>query len=409
VGVRSGSLESLRELNRLRVVETLRERGTASRADIARHTGLSRSTVSSLVADLQAHGLVIEHPDSETLPSMPTGRPPTLLSLDRSLGAVLGIDFGHDRVFAAVSDLSRTILAETVRDADVDNRAEEALDLGADLVADLLEEVGLHRSDVIGVGVALSGPIDHQRGAVHDTAILPGWAGLEVAAEMSRRLDGLPVHLDNDANLGALAEVTLGAGREARNALYVMISSGIGAGLIIDGRPYRGNRGMAGEIGHVLVDETGPICRCGNRGCLETYVSGPALAELLRSSRGGDLTVTEIVRLAHQGDAGCSRAIADAGRVLGRVVAAICNIFNPEMVVVGGDLGEAGDLLLDPMREAVGRYAIAPAAADAKVVAGELGERAQVLGALALAILQSEHLAAHIAPPALSIQGGGRR
>jgi predicted NBD/HSP70 family sugar kinase/biotin operon repressor len=409
VGVRSGSLESLRELNRLRVVETLRERGTASRADIARHTGLSRSTVSSLVADLQAHGLVIEHPDSETLPSMPTGRPPTLLSLDRSLGAVLGIDFGHDRVFAAVSDLSRTILAETVRDADVDNRAEEALDLGADLVADLLEEVGLHRSDVIGVGVALSGPIDHQRGAVHDTAILPGWAGLEVAAEMSRRLDGLPVHLDNDANLGALAEVTLGAGREARNALYVMISSGIGAGLIIDGRPYRGNRGMAGEIGHVLVDETGPICRCGNRGCLETYVSGPALAELLRSSRGGDLTVTEIVRLAHQGDAGCSRAIADAGRVLGRVVAAICNIFNPEMVVVGGDLGEAGDLLLDPMREAVGRYAIAPAAADAKVVAGELGERAQVLGALALAILQSEHLAAHIAPPALSIQGGGSR
>jgi predicted NBD/HSP70 family sugar kinase len=409
VGVRSGSLESLRELNRLRVVETLRERGTASRAEIARRTGLSRSTVSSLVADLQAHGLVVDHPDSETLPSMPTGRPPTLLALDRSIGAVLGIDFGHDRVLAAVSDLSRTILAETMRDVDVDNRAEDALDLGAEMVEDLLEEVGLDRADVIGVGVALSGPIDHQRGAAHETAILPGWAGLEVAAEMSQRLGGLPVHLDNDANLGALAEVTLGAGREARNALYVMISSGIGAGLIIDGRPYRGNRGMAGEIGHVLVDETGPICRCGNRGCLETYVSGPALAELLRRSRGGDLTVNEIVRLAHKGDAGCSRAIADAGRVLGRVVAGICNIFNPEMVVVGGDLGEAGDLLLDPMREAVGRYAIAPAAADAKVVAGELGERAQVLGALALAILQSEHLAAHIAPPALSIQGGGSR
>ena len=343
---------------------------------------------------------MVDHPDGEILTSMPTGRPPTLLALDRSVGAVLGIDFGHDRILAAVSDLSRTILAETVRDLDVDNNAKGALDLGAELVEDLLEEVGLDRADVIGLGIALSGPIDHQRGAVHDTSILPGWAGLEVAAEMSRRLDGLPVHLDNDANLGALAEVTLGAGREARNALYVMISSGIGAGLIIDGRPYRGRRGMAGEIGHVLVDETGPICRCGNRGCLETYVSGPALAELLRSTRGGDLTVSEIVRLAHQGDAGCSRAIADAGRVLGRVVAAICNIFNPEMVVVGGDLGEAGDLLLDPMREAVDRYAIAPAAADAKVVAGELGERAQVLGALALAILQSEHLAAHIAPPA---------
>ena len=186
-----------------------------------------------------------------------------------------------------------------------------------------------------------------------------------------------------------------------------MVSSGIGAGLIVDGRPYRGGGGMAGEIGHVLVDETGPICRCGNRGCLETYVSGPALTDLLRRSRGEELSVADIIRLAHAGDAGCQRAIADAGRVLGRVVAAICNVFNPDTVVVGGDLGEAGDVLLDPMREAVSRYAIAPAAEDARIVAGVLGERAQVLGALALALLQSEHLAARLAPHPLSIQRGG--
>ena len=409
MSARSGSLESLRELNRLRVVETLRERGTASRAEIARRTGLSRSTVSSLVADLQANGLVVEHAVLDAPATLPTGRPPTLLSLDRSAGAVIGIDFGHDRVHAAVSDLSRTILAETVRPLDVDHRAGEALDLAAELADALLAEAGLDRADVIGIGVALSGPIDHARGAVHATSILPGWAGVEVVSEISGRIGGLPVQLDNDANLGALAEVTLGAGREARNALYVMISSGIGAGLIIDGRPYRGRSGMAGEIGHVLVDETGPICRCGNRGCLETFVSGPALADLLRSSRGEQLDVVDIVRLARGGDAGASRVIADAGRVLGRVVAAVCNVFNPEMVVVGGDLSESGDLLLDPMREAVSRYAIAPAAADAKLVAGELGERAQVLGALALAILQSEHLAAHIVPPALSNQGGGAR
>ncbi|MDP9294570.1 MAG: winged helix-turn-helix domain-containing protein, partial [Actinomycetota bacterium] len=150
MSARSGSLESLRELNRLRVVETLRERGTASRAEIARHTGLSRSTVSSLVADLQAHGLVVDHLDGESLPSMPTGRPPTLLALDRSAGAALGIDFGHDRIHAAVSDLSRTILAESVREQDVDNCAVEALDLAAVMVEDLLDEVGLARGDVIG-------------------------------------------------------------------------------------------------------------------------------------------------------------------------------------------------------------------------------------------------------------------
>jgi predicted NBD/HSP70 family sugar kinase len=390
--VRTGSLESLRELNRLRVVETLRERGTASRAEIARVTGLSRSTVSSLVSDLQAHGLIVEHSDPDAPASMATGRPPTLLSLDRSAGAVVGIDFGHDRIHAAVSDLSRTVLAEAVRPEDVDHDAEDALDTAAELVEDLLAETGLDHSDVIGVGMALSGPIDHDRGAVRPTAILPGWEGLEVAAEMSRRLGDLPVHLDNDANLGALAEV---------------ISSGIGAGLIVDGRPYRGGGGMAGEIGHVLVDETGPICRCGNRGCLETFISGPALTDLLRRSRGEVLSVHDIVRLAHGGDTGCQRAIADAGRVLGRVVAAVCNVFNPDTVVVGGDLGEAGDVLLDPMREAVGRYAVAPAAEDARIVAGVLGERAQVLGALALALLQSEHLAARLAPHPLSIQRGG--
>jgi predicted NBD/HSP70 family sugar kinase len=405
--VRTGSLESLRELNRLRVVETLRERGTASRAEIARVTGLSRSTVSSLVSDLQAHGLIVEHSDPDAPASMATGRPPTLLSLDRSAGAVVGIDFGHDRIHAAVSDLSRTVLAEAVRAEDVDHDAEGALDTAAELVEELLDETGLASSDVIGIGMALSGPIDHDRGAVRPTAILPGWEGLAVAAEMSRRLGDLPVHLDNDANLGALAEVTLGAARDARNAVYVMVSSGIGAGLIVDGRPYRGGRGMAGEVGHVLVDESGPICRCGNRGCLETYVSGPAIADLLRRSRGEDLSLPDIIRLAHAGDVGCQRAIADAGRVLGRVVAAICNVFNPDTVVVGGDLGEAGDVLLDPMREAVGRYAIAPAAEDARIVAGVLGERAQVLGALALALLQSEHLAARLAPHPLSIQRGG--
>ena len=274
--MRTGSLESLRELNRLRVVETLRERGTASRAEIARVTGLSRSTVSSLVSDLQAHGLIVEHSDPDAPASMATGRPPTLLSLDRSAGAVVGIDFGHDRIHAAVSDLSRTVLAEAVRPEDVDHDAESSLDTAAELVDELLDETGLSQTDVIGVGMALSGPIDHDRGAVRPTAILPGWEGLAVAAEMSRRIGDLPVHLDNDANLGALAEVTLGAARDARNAVYVMVSSGIGAGLIVDGRPYRGGRGMAGEVGHVLVDETGPICRCGNRGCLETYVSGPA-------------------------------------------------------------------------------------------------------------------------------------
>ena len=157
----------------------------------------------------------------------------------------------------------------------------------------------------------------------------------------------------------------------------------------------------------MLVDETGPICRCGNRGCLETSSPGPAIIDLLRRSHGDDLSVDDIIGLAHAGDVGRQRAIADAGRVLGRVVAAICNVFNPDTVVVGGDLGAAGDVLLDPMREAVSRYAIPPAADGRTDRGGVLGDRAEVLGALALALLQSEHLAARLAPHPLSIQRGG--
>jgi len=209
---------------------------------------------------------------------------------------------------------------------------------------------------------------------------------MEVAAELERRL-GLPVHVDNDANLGALAESVLGAGRDAGEMVYLMLSSGIGAGLILGGRLYRGAGGTAGEIGHVLVDENGPMCRCGLRGCLETYAGASALVDLLPRE---DLTVESMVELAVQGDPACARVIADAGRTVGRVLAGLCNQFNPELVVVGGRLAAAGDVVLAPMREAVRRFAIPGAAGDVRVVAGALGDRAELLGALVLVIRQSD-------------------
>jgi predicted NBD/HSP70 family sugar kinase len=224
---------------------------------------------------------------------------------------------------------------------------------------------------------------------VHAGKILPGWDGISPVTELSQRLD-LPVHLDNDANLGALAEVALGAGVGARDAVYLMVSGGIGAGLILGGEIYRGTGGTAGELGHVLVDESGPICRCGNRGCLETLAGGPAIVELLRPSHGPGLTLERVIALAAAGDSGARRAIGDAGRVLGRSVAAIVNAFNPELIIVGGHMGAAGDVLLDPLREAVHRYAIPSAAQDVRITRGVLGDRAEVLGALELAARQSD-------------------
>ncbi len=386
---RAGSLESLRRLNRLRVIRALRDEGQISRADIARRTGLSRSTVSSLVADLQADGLVVERPEPGSAHGAQGGRPPILLSFDASAGAAVGIDFGHSHLRVAVSDLASTILSERREPLDTDHDAQQGLELAADMVADALADAGVPRNAVIGAGMGLPGPIEQGAGTVGSSAILPGWIGMTAGIEMRRRLD-IPVMVDNDANLGALAEAAFGAGRDAGDLVYLKVSSGIGAGLILNGRLYRGSAGLAGELGHVLVDPDGIVCRCGNRGCLETVAATGALVDLLRRSHGEDLTVEGMLDAARSGDLGCRRVIHDAGRALGQVVATLLNVLNPELLVVGGDLAGAGDLLLDGVRESVGRAALPEAARRAEVVVGVLGDRAQVLGALALVVSEAD-------------------
>jgi predicted NBD/HSP70 family sugar kinase len=386
---RAGSLESLRRLNRLRVIRALRDEHQISRADIARRTGLSRSTVSSLVADLQADGLVVERPEPGLAHGSQGGRPPIMLSFDASAGAAVGIDFGHSHLRVAVSDLASTILAERSRPLDTDHDAQQGLDAAADLVADTLADAGVARSAVLGAGMGLPGPIGSGEGVVGTSAILPGWIGMTAEAEMRRRLD-IPVMVDNDANLGALAEAAFGAGRDAGDLVYLKVSSGIGAGLILNGRLYRGSGGLAGELGHVLVNPDGIVCRCGNRGCLETVAATGALIDLLRRSHGEDLTVQAMLDLAHAGDAGCRRVIHDAGRALGQVVATLFNVLNPELVVVGGELARAGELLLAGVRESVARSALPEASRGADVVVGTLRDRAQVLGALALVVSEAD-------------------
>jgi predicted NBD/HSP70 family sugar kinase len=385
-------LASLREGNRKRVIDGLRERGVASRAELARITGLSRSTVSTIVGDLLESGLASEREggaDGEAH----AGRPPVMVALNSKAGLALGIDFGHRHLRVAVSDLSHTVLAETWRELDVDHSADEGLDTAAAFVDDVLAEAGVDRSRVIGVGMGLPAPIDRATGAVQASSILPGWVGVDAAAEASRRLS-LPVEVENDANLGALAELVWGAGRGRSDLAYIKVSSGIGAGLISGGRLQHGVGGTAGEIGHTVLTDGGPVCRCGNRGCLETLASSRAIAELLSSSRGEVISTRRLLELSNAGDAAAQRLIGDAGRAIGIAVANLCNLLNPECVIVGGDLSGAGEALLEPLRETARRNAIPSAGDDLEVFAGVLGERAELLGALALVMHESERFAA---------------
>ena len=390
----SGSLHSLRELNRRRIVDALREKGTASRAELARATGLSRSTVSTIVSDLMAAGLVSEQGEATGVAhGEQGGRPPVPLALNTSAGVALGVDFGHTHLRVAAADLSHTVLAEAGRELDVDHSAEQGLDGAAELVEQVLAEAGVDRGRVIGVGMGLPGPISRATGSVGSSSILPGWVGVDAAAEMERRL-ALPAHVENDANLGAMAEFVWGSGRGHSELIYIKLSSGVGAGLLLDGRLYRGAGGTAGEIGHTPARHGDAVCRCGARGCLETVASAHSIAALVGGSRGEEVSRTRLLELIAASDPASLRLIGEAGREIGISIAGLCNVINPGRVIVGGELSAAGDAITEPLMESIRRYAIPSAAEDVSVVAGVLGERAELLGALALVLHASDRFVA---------------
>ena len=265
----------------------------------------------------------------------------------------MGIDFGHDSLRVAVADLSYAILAERFAELEVDHAAEDALDTAAALVSELLEEAGVERGRVLGAGMGLPGPIDRESGLVHSQPILPGWVGLDPAAEMEERL-GLPVHLDNDANLGALGESTFGAGRGTHvDGLPAPLRRASAPASCINGRPFRGARGIAGRDRPRAGRSPGP----------DLPLRQPRLPGDLRRRPRAVRAPAPRAWPPDRAPRSCSwpgratpaagACIADAGRVVGRAVADLCNVLNPDLVVVGGDLSAAGDLVLEPMREAV--------------------------------------------------------
>jgi predicted NBD/HSP70 family sugar kinase len=381
----NGSQASLRAANRRRVLSAVQQAGGLSQVEIARVTGLSPASVSNIVRELSEARLLTLGWGSSG------GRRARSVRLSRSAGVAVGVDFGHSHLRVAVGNLCREVLAEREMPLDVDASAADGFTAAGRLLRLALRDAAVRRRDVVAVGMGVPGPIDATTGALASSSILPGWAGVRAAEAFGEQV-GLPVLVDNDANLGALGEFTRGAARGRQNIAYIKIATGVGAGLVIGGHIYHGVGGTAGEIGHMTIDERGRVCRCGNRGCLETYASAPFLLELLRHCHGPALTVQRLLDLAAAGDPGCRRVLTDAGRQVGIAVANLCNLLNPDTVVVGGPLAAAGDLLLDPIRETVRRHAIASAADQLTILPSWLGPRAEVLGALAMAVAAAEPL-----------------
>jgi predicted NBD/HSP70 family sugar kinase len=212
---------------------------------------------------------------------------------------------------------------------------------------------------------------------------MPGWVGIRPADELESR-SGFTARIVNDANAGVLAEQRFGAAREVADVLYLRLSSGIGAGVICGGRVLLGAGGAAGELGHVTVDPNGAVCRCGNRGCLETVASPPAVAALLTRSWGRPVGDQDPADLLRAGDRGTLRAIEDAGDAVGRVLASAVLVLNPELIVIGGDLAAAGEPLFEPIRRALARGIMSSHTRGLRIVPSALGDSAGVLGAAAL-------------------------
>ncbi len=388
MGDRSRGHGTLRKANQKRVLDLLRTQGPLTQAELARRATLSRSTVSSIVAELQSVGMVRNDPDVTASPNRKPGRPGSLLSLDPSVGAVIGIDIDHERLSVLVADAAHTVLAEDHRTLQRDHEARDVMRLTSRLVDLTVQRAGVEREQVAGAGVGLAGPVDLVTGRVHPSSIAPSWQFVDARKELEGLL-GLPVYIDNDANLGALAEMTWGVGRGVSEAAYVKVDTGVGVGIVVAGQVYRGATGTAGEIGHTTVDENGPVCRCGNRGCLEGLIGTAALVESLRARYRADLTMDDVLRSAADGDVGCRRALADAGRQLGVQVANLCNLLNPRLVIIAGKLSEADEIVLEPLRTTFARHALPHAAETVEVVRAALGERATALGAAALAMHES--------------------
>lgn len=382
---------ALRAANRARIVTELRRHSRVTRADLALRTNLSRATVSSVVGELLRAGLVVER----RLPTGASGRPAAELALDRSAGVAIAVDVGVRHVAVAVGDLSRSIIAERWLELPRGHDAETGTQTVLSGIAATLAESGVDDDQIVGAAISLAAPIARETGRLLVPGVLPGWNGTRLAAMVGEQWR-IPVALDNDANLGALAEAVSRGTADSAAILYVKLASRVGLGISAGSRIYRGRDGSAGELGHLTVDPHGAPCWCGRRGCLELYAGGDGILRRLgRRAPVTSVSLSELIARARAGDPDVLDVVADAADVLARALADVALILDPAAILLGGELTALGDLIVAPVRHAIDDL---PFTASPEVGLSPLGERASLVGALALVLSESNHFLDRSAP-----------
>lgn len=362
------------------VLALLRAGSVQTRADIARMTGLARSTVSQRVDALIAHGFVTEEADGGST----GGRPPRRLRLRTREHAVAGVDLGASHCRVALLDIGGEMLALREDPISIADGPQEVLGHVERTLHTLLKETGRDPASLQSIGVGVPGPVEFSTGRPVDPPIMPGWHQFPIPEFFAERF-GPRALVDNDVNVMALAEQRR-AFPDTRYLLYIKVGTGIGCGIVADGRLHRGAQGSAGDIGHIRVGDIEDPCRCGNSGCLEAVAGGAAIARKLSELGLRAASGSDVVGLVKSGNRDAVRMVREAGRAVGEVLAGLVNFFNPDTVVVGGALAAVHDQLLAGVREAVYRRSHPLATHVLRIEPSRTGENAAAIGAGILAV-----------------------
>lgn len=393
--IRSGNSKFIKDLNQALILNIVRNQDPISRSEIAKMIKLSPAAVSNLTDKLIKEGYIREKGPG----SSEAGRKPILLELNPKARFVVGIDLERvNTVKAAITDLRANIICKKkhfLKDTDFST----VVDSIVNIVHELVDASGLKIEKIMGIGIGTPGLLDHHKGKVIYSTYLH-WRNVPLSALIEQELD-IPVIIDTDTNAPALAEQKYGAGKEAKDLIYITVGPGLGAGIIIDGQIYHGIDGTAGEFGHTIIDPDGPLCSCGNRGCLETMVAEASiikrategirkgkvsLISKLAQNQEGLITPKIIYEAALKKDKFAVEVIQETGYYLGLGLVSLVNLLNPEVIVIGGDISQVADILLEPVREVVLSRALSVPAQRVRIVASHFGKDAGIIGAATLVL-----------------------
>jgi len=378
------------------VLDEIRLGRSRSRSELVERTGLGRAIVAQRVGELIERGLAVE---GETGPST-GGRPPRQLTFRADAGHLLVADLGATSIDVALTSLDGRILAHRDEPAEIEAGPEVGLGRVEELFDQLVATTHAVPGRLWGIGIAVPGPVEFATGRPISPPIMPGWDGYRIRERFAGRY-GAPVWVDNDVNVLALGESRSGVAAGHRDVVVVKLGTGIGAGIISDGRLHRGAQGSAGDVGHIQVtDEPAVVCRCGNVGCLEALAGGAALGRAGeqaaldgRSARlgtaldqRGRVTAEDVARAASAGDPVAVALLQQTGRLVGSMLASVVNFFNPSLIVVGGGVANSPDLLLASIRETVYGRSLPLATRDLLIQRSSLGGLAGVIGASSMVV-----------------------